>query len=76
MLVYPICLLLILNPRPFLYSLLLLRKLILCICLIVAMDYPVYIFGFMAVVSLSTFVLLITHNPYKWKLEFIVNYIG
>lgn len=40
------------------------------------MDYPIFIFGFMAVIALSTFILLLTNNPCQWKVEFIVNSVG
>lgn len=80
----PVGIVLVLLPCVLLYrceshrlvAILLLRKLILSICVVCAVQSPIYVAGFMVMVNMCTLVILPAQKPVEWNVELIVYNVG
>jgi len=55
---------------------LLVRKLIISISVVAAIQYPVYIIGLIMVANMCTLIILPTQRPIEWKVELIICCVG
>lgn len=55
---------------------LLVRKLVVSVVLVGAIQYPVYVIGLVIVVNMCTLIILPTQRPIQWKVELIICCVG